>query len=457
MALVAGSQSKAASVPMVKNSYLEFVDKGHVMHQCSTQHLAEQRTDTCSDEKSICNESNFDQGLTSVWNVPTCDSLTSFLADAFSDSDGEDTCSQVESVGSQVRPDVLPCTSKLHTPNCCVLQSWDTRRLPAAPAMIVKNTLLEFVDEDLAKMLQQCGPMLRQRTDSCLNLGSWAKTLHSRVSLIDSELPTSYPWCHANANWDTDSDCPEESDTNPNSVEFSRSVDWDTDSDFPEEFEKSPNIDELSSGVHADDVKPVLSSNQSDDMLPFADAKGRAQNGSGLSGFTTLMIQNVPVKYSQARLVGELNRNGFRDRYDFFYLPQDTRAQQNRGFAFINFNCAEAADEFYRKYHDSHFLQFKTEQTLTISVADIQGFENNARARRFTRASLLHRGRTRPLFFKPLPEPCQSVDPSGFHTGVHVSLPMQCASMSCRHCGVSIRHTCNFCPFCGSPLLTQSS
>ena len=51
---------------------------------------------------------------------------------------------------------------------------------------------------------------------------------------------------------------------------------------------------------------------------------------------TTVMIKNIPNKYSQRNLL-ELIDVGYGGAYDFFYLPIDFKNKCNLGYAFINF------------------------------------------------------------------------------------------------------------------------
>lgn len=50
---------------------------------------------------------------------------------------------------------------------------------------------------------------------------------------------------------------------------------------------------------------------------------------------TTLMIRNIPIKFSQADML-ELVDEKFEGQYDYFYLPKDVKTQCGLGFAFIN-------------------------------------------------------------------------------------------------------------------------
>merc|ERR1719181_2298934 len=101
-------------------------------------------------------------------------------------------------------------------------------------------------------------------------------------------------------------------------------------------------------------------------------------NGGGLSGCTTVMIRNVPFRYTQRKLMKEINSSGFLGCYDFFYLPMDPRSHANRGFAFVNFMSSELAEIFYNTFHGNFLRHYSSEQPLAVMKADVQGFEGNA-------------------------------------------------------------------------------
>ena len=56
---------------------------------------------------------------------------------------------------------------------------------------------------------------------------------------------------------------------------------------------------------------------------------------------TTLMIKNIPNKYTQKMLLATIDEH-FKGHYDFFYLPIDFKNKCNVGYAFINMVRAPA-------------------------------------------------------------------------------------------------------------------
>eukprot|EP00931_Biecheleriopsis_adriatica_P040568 TRINITY_DN2324_c0_g1_i12.p1 TRINITY_DN2324_c0_g1~~TRINITY_DN2324_c0_g1_i12.p1 ORF type:complete len:275 (+),score=52.94 TRINITY_DN2324_c0_g1_i12:118-942(+) len=97
---------------------------------------------------------------------------------------------------------------------------------------------------------------------------------------------------------------------------------------------------------------------------------------------TTMMIRNIPNRYSQQELMNELDRLGFLGSYDFFYMPHDRATKYNVGYAFVNFvdnyhakQLQEVFEGFcFAKHQHQHF-----KKTARVSVAHLQGFAANLR------------------------------------------------------------------------------
>jgi hypothetical protein len=98
-----------------------------------------------------------------------------------------------------------------------------------------------------------------------------------------------------------------------------------------------------------------------------------------LMGCTTVMVQHIPGKITQRKLVQEVDRKGFSGLHDFLYLPLDSRNRANRGFAFVNFTAPEHAERF-RSVFDGQLLHdslHRAKRPLAVVPADVQGFEEN--------------------------------------------------------------------------------
>jgi RNA recognition motif 2 len=73
--------------------------------------------------------------------------------------------------------------------------------------------------------------------------------------------------------------------------------------------------------------------------------------GPGQDSRTTLMIRNIPNKYTQKVLMQTIDNAGFYGKYDFFYLPIDFKNRCNVGYAFINMASTEVRPQWLQCFH----------------------------------------------------------------------------------------------------------
>jgi len=101
---------------------------------------------------------------------------------------------------------------------------------------------------------------------------------------------------------------------------------------------------------------------------------------------SSLMVRNIPNKYTQQMLLNEFTENGHGPGViDFFYLPIDFKNRCNRGYAFINFVNYRDIVKFHRQYYGQHWRTFNSDKICDITYARIQTkasmlkrFENSA-------------------------------------------------------------------------------
>mmetsp|Transcript_23827 Transcript_23827/g.33438 ORF Transcript_23827/g.33438 Transcript_23827/m.33438 type:complete len:1104 (-) Transcript_23827:57-3368(-) len=95
---------------------------------------------------------------------------------------------------------------------------------------------------------------------------------------------------------------------------------------------------------------------------------------SGRDTRTSLMVRNIPNKYTQQMLLSELTENGHGPgKIDFFYLPIDFKNRCNRGYAFVNFVDYRDIVPFHRQYYGQHWKVFNSDKICDITYARIQG------------------------------------------------------------------------------------
>jgi RNA recognition motif-containing protein len=118
---------------------------------------------------------------------------------------------------------------------------------------------------------------------------------------------------------------------------------------------------------------------------------------SGMDKRSTLMIRNIPNKYTQKMLMSDIDTN-FRSMYDFFYLPIDFKNKCNMGYAFINFIDPIQILDFYAHYNNKKWDKCNSEKVCQIKYGRIQG--KSALIARFQNSSLMHKEEfCRPLIF----------------------------------------------------------
>lgn len=102
------------------------------------------------------------------------------------------------------------------------------------------------------------------------------------------------------------------------------------------------------------------------------------QNGNQ-GPITTLMIRNIPNRYTQKELMAELEDMELGGTFDFLYVPLDKGTMSNVGYAFVNFREPEWAQKCMLAFQDYHFKRHRkiSGKVAAVSVAHLQGLEAN--------------------------------------------------------------------------------
>merc|ERR1719281_1437871 len=115
-----------------------------------------------------------------------------------------------------------------------------------------------------------------------------------------------------------------------------------------------------------------------------ADLGASAASGSKASqDYTTVMLRNIPNKYTRAMMVNQLDSQGFKGKYDYLYLPTDFANRCNVGYCFVNFRDAPARARFVSNF-DGVAAQtclpgFNSYKVCQVTRAKWQGREDNVR------------------------------------------------------------------------------
>lgn len=119
------------------------------------------------------------------------------------------------------------------------------------------------------------------------------------------------------------------------------------------------------------------------------------------TGVVTLMVRNIPRRFTQLMFVKSVNDWGYEGFYDFLYLPFDRKKGTNNGYGFINFidvhHCKAFRDGFDGAYLDRS-VKFRG-QPLRVSPATVQGYQANYEHFVQTKTGRKHDPQFSPLFF----------------------------------------------------------
>lgn len=112
---------------------------------------------------------------------------------------------------------------------------------------------------------------------------------------------------------------------------------------------------------------------------------------------TTLMIKNIPNKYTSKMLLAAIDER-HRGTYDFIYLPIDFKNKCNVGYAFINMIDPTSIIPFYKAFNGKKWEKFNSEKVASLAYARIQG--KAALIAHFQNSSLMNEDkRCRPILF----------------------------------------------------------
>lgn len=93
--------------------------------------------------------------------------------------------------------------------------------------------------------------------------------------------------------------------------------------------------------------------------------------------YTTVMMRNLPNKYTQHMLLEKLHDLGFAGTFDFLYLPIDRETNANKGYCFINFSEPYYAWMLKTTCEGQKMGKFNSSKEVSVVPASLQGFEAN--------------------------------------------------------------------------------
>ena len=111
----------------------------------------------------------------------------------------------------------------------------------------------------------------------------------------------------------------------------------------------------------------------------------------GKDSRTTVMIRNIPIKYTEETLIEELDE--FKGKYDCLYMPYDYEKKGNKGYAFINFVNPLHILYFHEKFYGKKWPLFESSKICELNSANFQGIYE------IQKHSKNYKGYKKPLFY----------------------------------------------------------
>jgi len=125
---------------------------------------------------------------------------------------------------------------------------------------------------------------------------------------------------------------------------------------------------------------------------------------------TTVMLRNIPNRYTQQMVLTLLEEYGFAAKFDFVYLPMDFRNGVNLGYAFVNLLTHEDAMRLMDTFQGFSKWYFDSAKVCEVSWAHPhQGFSEH-----------VERYRNSPVMHTCMPD---EYKPMIFQNGVRVQFP----------------------------------
>eukprot|EP00931_Biecheleriopsis_adriatica_P091163 TRINITY_DN65061_c0_g1_i1.p1 TRINITY_DN65061_c0_g1~~TRINITY_DN65061_c0_g1_i1.p1 ORF type:complete len:429 (+),score=118.35 TRINITY_DN65061_c0_g1_i1:86-1372(+) len=112
-------------------------------------------------------------------------------------------------------------------------------------------------------------------------------------------------------------------------------------------------------------------------------SKGPRSKKDDEASYTTIMLRNIPNKYTRQMLMDQLHNIGFRGDIDYLYLPIDFANRCNVGYCFINFRTPAARARFVEMFDgvaaQSCLPGFNSYKVCQVTKAKWQGRDENVR------------------------------------------------------------------------------
>ena len=92
---------------------------------------------------------------------------------------------------------------------------------------------------------------------------------------------------------------------------------------------------------------------------------------------TTMMLKNIPNKYTRGMLIKQLESKLSPHSFDFVYMPIDFKSRCNFGYCFINLSFPSVVKTFLAEFVGFRLPEIRTNKVCEVVYARVQGLQAN--------------------------------------------------------------------------------
>ena len=158
------------------------------------------------------------------------------------------------------------------------------------------------------------------------------------------------------------------------------------------------NIDKMN--TNNSNIKASISYKKNSKIIHFPKTENKGEKQiinidniiNGKDNRTTLMIRNIPIKYTDEKLIEELE--SFKGKFDCLYMPYDFEKDGNKGYAFINLIHPYHILLFHEKFQNKSWTYFESKKICELNCANFQGIND------IQKHAKNYKGIKKPIYFK---------------------------------------------------------
>jgi hypothetical protein len=106
--------------------------------------------------------------------------------------------------------------------------------------------------------------------------------------------------------------------------------------------------------------------------------------------YTTVMLRNLPNKYTRSMLVDMLNTEGFVGKFNFVYLPVDFKTHAGLGYAFVDLTTSHEAQRMRQHFEGFSRWVLTSDKVCTVSWSHPQQQGYAAHVERYRNSPVMH-------------------------------------------------------------------